>query len=78
MIDHAVPSRALTISPAFSWALSMALRITPTVAETKAQAKICGNRAEAAPRPSARVGSPPLKRIRAQLMRAALKNTITK
>ena len=48
------------------------------VAETRAQARICGKRLAAAWKPSAKVGVSPLKRTIAQLTRAALQNTITK
>jgi hypothetical protein len=56
----------------------MTLSKTPTVALTRAQARICGKRAAAARKPSPRVGSSPLKRIKAQEIRAELKKTITK
>jgi hypothetical protein len=50
----------------------------PTVAETSAHAAICGNRLQAALKPSASVGSWPLNRISAQLNSAELQKTITK
>ena len=47
MIDHAVPRTLAMNSPTFSWACSTTFSSTPTVADTTAQAKICGNRAAA-------------------------------
>jgi len=52
--------------------------IHQTVADTKAQARICGRRLAAALKPSPIVGVSPLNLINAQLIRAELKNTITK
>ena len=49
----------------------------PTVADTSDHPRICGQRDAAARKPSPSVGVSPLKRMTAQLTRAALQKTIT-
>jgi hypothetical protein len=75
---QAMPSRPMMNLPAFSEFSSMIRKMKPTVALTRAQPRIWGSRLRAARKPSPSVGSPPLKRMRAQATRAELKKMITK
>jgi len=81
-IDQAAPMREVMILPTRRERSAMNLRITPTLAETSAQATIRPRCCVEARNPSATVGSPPSRRIRAQWMIATLKkrtmNQLTK
>ena len=75
---QASPSRPATICPSLSERSSIMRRMSPTVAEIRAQPAMRGRREKATFRPYDTVGSPPSMRMVAQATIAELKKTITR